>query len=64
MLTGEIKAGDKLQFAQPGKPAAQISVVSILEIFGEKIFIVSIDGEMPVQITEDFLRERCRRDGK
>lgn len=61
MLTGEIKPGDNLLFAQDGKGTAQILVVSVLEFYGEKVILVSIDKEMPVQISEEFLRERCTR---
>lgn len=61
MLTGEIKAGDKLLFAHHEKGALQVLIVSVLEFYGEKVFLVSIDGEMPVQISEEFLRERCER---
>ncbi len=61
MLTGEIKSGDKLLFAHHEKGAMQILIVSVLEFYGEKVFLISIDGEKPGQVSEEFLRERCER---
>lgn len=61
MLTGEIKLGDKLTLADAEKGVLQVLIVSVLEFYGEKVFLVSINDELPVRISEEFLRENCER---
>ena len=61
MLEGEIKPGDELLFRHGDGETAQIRVISILVMHGEKVIIVSINNDPPVHIDEDLLRRQCVR---
>lgn len=61
MLEGEIKPGDELLFRHGNGETAQIRVISVLMMHGEKVIIVSINNEPPVHIDEDLLRIQCTR---
>ena len=61
MLEGEIKPGDELLFKHGNDETAQLRVISVLMMHGEKVIIVSINNEPPVHIDEDLLRMQCVR---
>jgi|GEM_PF-4180169 len=61
MLEGEIKPGDELLFKHGNNETAQLRVISVLMMHGEKVIIVSINNEPPVHIDEDLLRMQCVR---
>jgi hypothetical protein len=64
MLEGDIKPGDELLFAHGNGEIAQLRVISVLVMHGEKVIIVSINNEPPVHIDEDLLRSQCVRQEK
>lgn len=61
MLEGEIKPGDELLFQHGNDETAQLRVINVLTMHGEKVIIVSINNEPPVHIDEDLLRIQCAR---
>lgn len=61
MFEGDIKPGDKLLFLHGEGETSFVQVISVLMMHGERVIIVSIDGNPPVHIDEDLLRLQCVR---
>ena len=61
MLEGEIRPGDRLLFHHGNKDTAEIRVISVLIMHGEKVILVSINQEPPIHIDEELLRAQCIR---
>jgi hypothetical protein len=61
MLEGDIQPGDELLFNHGNGEKAQVRVIGVLNMHGEKVIIVSINNDPPVHIDEDLLRFQCIR---